>query len=181
MAGVEPASMAPQAKPEPSTTATPFSEPPSSAIPMEETHHPFDRRGVSMKDVNTPVPGWPALTRVIARNPELEAFPSFSDLAIKSLLYYQAELVYLRKQLHQVEYRDYFHGNEPESNFAEDLEQLFMVRESGTEPEQWIIMEKIRRVLEKYSALLSTFWEVRLTCELQRSRASAALKDFEPH
>lgn len=165
MADIESASMAPQAKPELSTTATAFPEPPSSTDQTPRLNH-FIRPGASREDVNTSVPGWPALARVIARNPELEAFPAFSDLAIKSLLYYQAELIYLRKQLHDAEWNDYFYGGDPEANFADDLDWLFYARESGTEPRQWAIMEKIRGVLEKYSALLSTFWEVGLIFEL---------------
>jgi hypothetical protein len=83
------------------------------------------------------------LARVIARNPELEALPSFSDLAIKSLLYYQEELISLRKQLHEAEYQDYFQGDGASSYFAEDLEWLFDAREDSTgPPEQGIIMEK---------------------------------------
>jgi hypothetical protein len=90
-------------------------------------------------------------------------------------------LIWLRKQLHEAEYQDYFHGNPSSIHYTEDLECLFNDREDDAVPEQWIIMEKIRRVLEKYSALRPTFWEVGLIYELQRSCAFAALKDFELH
>jgi hypothetical protein len=53
-------------------------------------------------DANNPVPRWPSLARLIASSPALEAFPSFLNLAIKSLLYYQAGLIHLRKELHRV-------------------------------------------------------------------------------
>jgi hypothetical protein len=55
------------------------------------------------ENANYPVPGWPSLARFISQTPDLEAFPSFSDLAIKSLLYYQAELASLRKELNKAE------------------------------------------------------------------------------
>jgi hypothetical protein len=112
-------------------------------------------------NVNNPVPGWPLLAKVIAKNPSLEAFPTFTDLSIKSLLYYQAELIYLRKKLHRAEWTDYRHseGENDKSHFAENLE-LFIVAQDealkkGEEPpEQWEIIEKIRTTLEKYSKLV---------------------------
>lgn len=71
-------------------------------------------------DAKRPVPGWPLLANITAGKPELEAFPSFMDLKIKSLLYYQAELVSLRKKLHKAEYADYrkTNINESASRFA---------------------------------------------------------------
>jgi hypothetical protein len=58
-------------------------------------------------DVHSAVYGWPALARIMDDIPRLQAFASFSDLNIKSLLYYQAELIYLRKRLHQIEWNDF--------------------------------------------------------------------------
>jgi hypothetical protein len=126
--------------------------------------------GPADEDVTRPVNGWPALAKLIADNPDLEAFPSFTDLNIKSLLYYQAELIRLRKLLHEAEYEDY---RQPEaekvSKFADDLGFLFRGRDRAEQsegkqlpgekpevpkpevPKQWVLIEKIRIVLEKYS------------------------------
>src|SRR4051812_15129166 len=57
--------------------------------------------------VNCPVDGWPTLAKIIAEKPDLEVFASFTDLNIKSLLIYQAELIHLRKALHNAEYADF--------------------------------------------------------------------------
>jgi Family of unknown function (DUF6594) len=111
------------------------------------------------KDVNKQVPGWPELAKLIAENPDLEAFPAFTDLQIKSLLYYQAELIYLRKELHAAEWNDHRNGNSSDgsSEFATDLELLYLVAsaarddENVTTPKQWELMVQIREVLEKYS------------------------------
>jgi hypothetical protein len=110
-------------------------------------------------NVNRPVPGWPALANLISNAHHLEAFPSFADLAIKSLLYYQAELISLRKDLHKAEWADY--RNIDNEDHAENLGFLISARDNAIKnntqlPEQWVLMEKIRTTLEKYSQLLLT-------------------------
>jgi hypothetical protein len=110
-------------------------------------------------DVNIPVDGWPLLANIIAETPDLEAFPTFTDLSIKSLLYYQAELIFLRKQLHEQEWKDFRHPKERGCNarhFATDLELFFLDRDKAIKngkqpPQQWLLIEKIRTVQEKYS------------------------------
>ncbi|PVH71045.1 hypothetical protein DL98DRAFT_521292 [Cadophora sp. DSE1049] len=109
---------------------------------------------VRPKDINSPVPGWPMLANAIALSPGLEAFSSFTNLNIKSLLYYQAELDYLRKKLHKAEWNDFLSSTDSiESRYAEDLDYLFSTAEdeNSKDPEQWTILCKIRAVLEKYS------------------------------
>ncbi|KAN0104952.1 hypothetical protein V8E51_010697 [Hyaloscypha variabilis] len=133
-------------------TATP-------ATTEQPTQEPIQAPGPFRHDVNIPVPGWPALAQLISQNRELEAFPSFADLAIKSLLYYQAELIYLRRKLNEAEYEDYYEKERPQSRFAGNLSILFDIRDraisENTElPIQWILVEKIRVTLEKYNATL---------------------------
>jgi hypothetical protein len=107
------------------------------------------------EDVQTTVPGWPTLAKLMGCAPDIQTFSSFADLNVKSLLYYQAELVHLRKQLHTAEWKDYKQDNRngPAANYAEDLESLFMMVADPDEktPDQWTIMCKIREVLDKYS------------------------------
>lgn len=47
-----------------------------------------------------PVAGWPRVSMFMAKKPHFASFARFSDLNVKSLLYYQAQLTSLRKQLH---------------------------------------------------------------------------------
>ncbi|PMD50781.1 uncharacterized protein K444DRAFT_710955 [Hyaloscypha bicolor E] len=116
-------------------------------------------------DVNFPVPGWPSLANLISENRALEAFPSFADLSIKSLLYYQAELVYLRKALHKIEYRGYYYpsnSGDPSHFFAGNISELHRVRHQAILAnrdcsEQWILIEKIRATLDKYNNALLQF------------------------
>jgi len=50
-------------------------------------------------DFGQPLHDWPEL----AVNIDIQAFPAFTDLNVKSLLYYQAELTMLKKKLQQME------------------------------------------------------------------------------
>ncbi|PMD12783.1 hypothetical protein NA56DRAFT_453729 [Hyaloscypha hepaticicola] len=111
------------------------------------------------EDVNKPVEGWPALAKLMNDTPDLEAFPSFTDLNLKSLLYYQAELIYLRKELHTVEWKDFRNstGTDDSSKFSKDLVWVFMAVEDGNPPEQWALICRIRDVLEKYNKALLQF------------------------
>ncbi|KAE9369842.1 hypothetical protein N431DRAFT_414165 [Stipitochalara longipes BDJ] len=127
------------------------------------TRSQIPRRGISIEDVNGPVPGWPAMARIIDNKPALEAFPSFKDLNIKSLLYYQAELIRLRKELHEAEFRDFYEGDGKglQTLFAEDLDSLMeSVRLQNEKPKQWEVMERIRTVLDKYNTALLQFSQV---------------------
>jgi hypothetical protein len=113
-------------------------------------------------NVNYPVPGWPRLARIVAEKPDLESFPTFADLSIKSLLYYQAELIYLRKELHEAEWEDHRHPEEPDnffSDYSKDLDLFILGREQALyreeePPRQWVILERIRTTLEKYRKLV---------------------------
>ena len=53
-----------------------------------------------------PVAGWPMVSSFMAKRPDLASSSRFSDLNVKSLLYYQAQLTSLRKQLHIQEHDD---------------------------------------------------------------------------
>ena len=168
-----------------SNTAPPGTPNSSTVQPGAPTSFPSPDDPAS--NVNRPVPGWPTLAKLIAQNPDLEAFPSFTDLAAKSLLYYQAELISLRKHLHKLEWADYrTSDDEVPSSFADNLSFLIRARDEAIEnqtalPLQWIVMEKIRTTLDEYSQLLHTLERARLTnylikilhsCNSQRYRHS---------
>ncbi|KAF4624145.1 hypothetical protein G7Y89_g14028 [Cudoniella acicularis] len=118
------------------------------------------------ENVNLPVPGYPLLAKIIAEKPDLEAFPTFTDLSIKSLLYYQAELIHLRKMLHKAEWEDF--RNEEDSKlplYSANVQLLILARDKAirngeTPPKQWGIIEKIRATQEKYNAALLQFSKV---------------------
>lgn len=113
------------------------------------------------KDVNSLVPGWPALARRIANKPAFLAFPAFTDLNVKSLLYYKAELISLRKKLHEEEYNDRFNGEGPQTSFAENLDFLIGCgRLRKEKPKQWELIEEIRTILDKYNTALIQFSQV---------------------
>jgi len=157
---------------------SPFSQAPTE---VASTADPAD-------DVNRPVPGWPTLAHIISQRPDLEAFASFADLHIKSLLYYQAELIHLRKALHEVEWADYRKSDDDDDSslFAENLGFLIEARDESIEqkkapPQQWVLIEKIRVTLEKYSKLLSRWSEkTPLTCYSKRCCPVASLKFNSP-
>lgn len=135
----------------PPNTSEILPQPPQLTPPVHYSSYNFS------DDVNRPVPGWPSLARVIADHPEFEAFPSFSDLAIKSLLYYHVELISLRKDLHKAEWADYrdLEGGDL-TRYAENLSLLIAAREKAIQdntqlPQQWILMQKIRTTLDQYS------------------------------
>jgi hypothetical protein len=107
-----------------------------------------------------PIAGWPTLAKVVTDNPGLEAFPSFRDLNIKSLLYYQAELDRLRDKLHEQEWKD--HRSRQELGELESLESLnpgervdhlleLKYEEDEETRAQYDLIIEIRAVLKAYS------------------------------
>jgi hypothetical protein len=125
----------------------------------------FSRSGPDLSDdVTSPVPGWPQLASIIAAKPDLESFPTFEDLSIKSLLYYQAELVFLRKELHKAEWKDFRQPEDDDDDndfpsFCENLHLFILAREQannnqGEMPRQWVLIERIRSTLQKYRRLV---------------------------
>lgn len=114
------------------------------------------------ENINKPVEGWPTVVQLLTNAPDLQAFPTFTDLHLKSLLYYQAELVLLREKLHQAEWEDFRHNDEDTPIYS-DLRYLIpkfppSKPQAGPTPEpqfgaQWSCIVKIREVLEKYGKL----------------------------
>jgi hypothetical protein len=99
---------------------------------------------------DSPVPGWPQLAVLMAKTPDFAAFSRFRDLNIKSLLYYQVQLILLRKELQNKESTDA--ASDPDEDpalFAQRVD--FLVEASGEERKQFEIVEKMRKVLKEYS------------------------------
>lgn len=84
------------------------------------------------ENLEYPVHGWPELARLMAQNADLQAFPAFTDLSVKSLLYYQAELTMLREKLHELKWKDHLHGDFKFSDkFCQRVDFLFRSEKLG--------------------------------------------------
>jgi hypothetical protein len=83
--------------------------------------------------------------------PGLESFQPFRDLNIKSLLYYQAELVQLRQDLHALEWEDHRKGGGAVL-LCENVDKLLA---SAQFSEQLSKVKEIRGVLKEYSKKLT--------------------------
>ena len=119
-----------------------------------------------MADLLDPLPGYPRLAHEMGTMPEIAVFRRFADLNCQSLLYYQAELIMLERQLR---------GHEKEAIQAMESMQSIQSMESTDsagkarrgsgatdwywlgvdDPEnlQWKTVLRLRQVLEEYSEL----------------------------
>jgi predicted Rdx family selenoprotein len=92
------------------------------------------------------------------KHPGFESFQAFRDLRIKSLLYYQAELVKLRQELHILEWENHSDGGFPSSKqLSERLDFLLKTETMSSlgDPEgkgkkQILKIKEIERVLKEY-------------------------------
>lgn len=94
------------------------------------------------------ISGYPSIGARMATVPHLAMFRSFSALSNQSLLYMQAELVALERQLRTLEVEDSRSGNAHEKKFASDFEWLAL--EEGALQYQTVlrIQEKIKAYRE---------------------------------
>lgn len=141
---------------------TPESLSPISTSDMQSTA--YDPKSDPTKYPDKPLPGWPEVAILIADTPDFQAFPSFRDLNIKSLLYYQAELTYLRESLHRAEYDDFRLKDRHlpgADKFEENLDDLIRSQdyEDNCSRKQWDLIVRIRQVLKEYSESNWEFWE----------------------
>ncbi|KAM3070480.1 hypothetical protein ACMFMG_010303 [Clarireedia jacksonii] len=117
-------------------------------------------------DLTRPLRGWPMLTKLMSDVPDFEAFPQFKALNIKSLLYYQAELDEIQKELHELEYHDYRHGKQQRnldpSKWANNLGYLMMCEYEDTAAyrQQWDLIKRMRKVLKEYNKALLQYTQV---------------------
>jgi len=148
-----------------SPTASDFSNAPTanSSTPSTSTcriyeacwNYPDDDDHDASHDLKQPCHGWPKLVDVMVEHPDFESFQAFRDLNIKSLLYYQAELVQLREELHALEWKDHRKGGDP-AMLSSDIRLLLLTAkyEAGAQ-KQLKKMKKIREVLKEYSKIFA--------------------------
>lgn len=140
---------------QPSVTEVPSAEP-SPVTDRGFTRTSYDEKPDPKDDLTNPLPGWPQLAKLISDFPDFEAFPAFTDLNLKSLLYYQAELSILRKELHEAEYDDAqtleHDGLEP-SAYAKRVDKMLLSRSEDNPKwkKQWTLIKEIRELLKEYS------------------------------
>lgn len=103
-----------------------------------------------------------ALSGLMSEHPEVFAIRLFSKLHVKSLLYYQAELAELEKELDEVETEDRACPEEPRKCFGQHWKSLtgtgISALEVGkeTDPQdlrsrlQWDLVVRIRETLKEY-------------------------------
>jgi hypothetical protein len=103
-------------------------------------------------ELENPVQGWPHVAKTMADNPDLASFSRFRDLNIKSLLYYQAELTHLRKELHRQEWVDNRTGDGEMQKYANRVDCLISSKYES-EHRQWDLVQEIRIALKNYSRL----------------------------
>jgi len=147
----------PQPSPTFSAAPTAHSIPPS-ARPCTATPacYEWNERKLddASKDLSKPCHGWPQLVHDMVENPGFESFQSFRDLNIKSLLYYQAELDQLRKDLHALEWKDHRNGGQS-AVFCENIRSLLLTKRRPEEcQEQLSKVKEMREVLKEYSKIL---------------------------
>jgi hypothetical protein len=96
--------------------------------------------------------GYPTLAAYIGATPELTIFRRFTNLQTQSLLYYQAELIYLEGQLRELEVQaSNSEDLDPRSRFARDWEWLGAVDLNGVLNHHMTVMLRIRTVMKEYS------------------------------
>ena len=104
-----------------------------------------------------------ALSRLMSDHPEVLIIRSFSELQIRSLLYYQAELAELEAELEEIEREDCASSDVVRKNFSSHWKSLTATGSSsltlGDEAasqdvgsrQQWKLVLRIRDALKEYS------------------------------
>jgi hypothetical protein len=92
----------------------------------------------------------------MVKNPGFASFQAFRDLHIKSLLYYQAELVSMREEIHGIEWENHDRGGFPASEKLSEDAEFLLQTESNFGPQdkgskQIRKIKDMRKVLKEYS------------------------------
>ncbi|PYH92131.1 hypothetical protein BO71DRAFT_400783 [Aspergillus ellipticus CBS 707.79] len=104
-----------------------------------------------------PVEGYDKLATFISNDPGLSFFRRFTKLNIKSLLYYQAEIANLEDDLDFIIQDDKDSKDEKKSNYPFSVLHLkdSVKREKEECPAQWLKVQELRGLLEKYTNALT--------------------------
>lgn len=103
-------------------------------------------------DYSYRVPGYPRLAEEIGKIPQLGIFRRFGALNARSMLYMQAELVYLEQRLIVIEERERTPRNDMRWKFAGNWFRLSSAeQEEAGMRTQWDLVLEIREKLKEYS------------------------------
>lgn len=110
---------------------------------------------VSLQSIGSPPlqRGYPTLSAYMSKSPSSTILSRFSALNAQNLLYYQAELILLEKQLRQQEFvAGQTPSCDPRSRFARDWEWINITEtDTGFEQTQITLIMRLRTVLREYS------------------------------
>jgi hypothetical protein len=98
------------------------------------------------------VKGYPKLAGQIELRPEVAIFRRFGALNAENLLYFQAELSVLERDLQAQQLADSRSGHPRKSRYALSWYQLSTSKYNGDERQLWLVY-KIRETLKLYSML----------------------------
>ena len=102
------------------------------------------------------IDGYPKLAEHMGNAPELSVFRRFEALNRQNLLYLQAELTGLERQLRIVEADSAnCDSTDPRSRYSRDWEWMSITDEKATANSQWRLFARIRSVLKEYSKEIS--------------------------
>lgn len=107
---------------------------------------------IDMPSLPEDEPGYHRLASLMGGFPEAAPFRRFATLNAKNLLYLQAELTALERELRDAARKDAQSGNQFRENYSRAW--VFLChsdeRPDGS-PEQWKVFSKIREALREYS------------------------------
>lgn len=114
-----------------------------------QTPHQVLHDQQSIKSESSPV-GYPTLASRMSLIPEIAVFRRFGALNAQNLLYLQAELQDMEQSLRNLQVRDSKSAGEA-SWHSINWWYLAHAAERGSNPEQWNLVQEIRKKLDEYS------------------------------
>lgn len=99
------------------------------------------------------VVGYPKLAAKFEVFPEIAIYRRFGALNALNLLYYQAELSYVEKQLQEQQQKDDFDRTGPGAGYARNWQWLKYSRADGGDGHQLELVMYMRELLQQYSEL----------------------------
>ncbi|KAI0410202.1 hypothetical protein F5X98DRAFT_387608 [Xylaria grammica] len=107
--------------------------------------------------------GWPRLAQMLAESPKFESFRRFRELNVKTLLYYQAEIAELEKDLMEAENNDTRNKSSKkwEGSYAEYAHRMIQSQDDpNADKKQCDIVLKIRERVREYNRALLQHAEI---------------------
>lgn len=107
---------------------------------------------ISVESLTAPPTGYPQVATLMGEYPEMAMVRRFRGLNARNLLYLQAELVHIEKELLRCEKADANNKEEPMNMFSTNF---FFLQKSANQAEnkQWKLIEQMREKLKEYSEL----------------------------